>query len=384
MLRKTAGTAAMLLVFCMMGVHARQDGQADYWGQIKAHMAEVNKAPYHGAPGAEAFVAYMDSLSADQMIVAGRQASAEVGARFPADQWPRASMALLFFYQYYPQTTDNLRDTEPLRRDIEDASQPPFWRWFLTDMLTRAWDQEGRLADDQRRQVSESLMRLYQQPDVPAPVVAEATRGVPRLLASMQKALPPLATGDDSGEARTRLSAVSEAYAKTAASLLARKGAPPEVQREALAGLVRVQQMSLSGSEAAKTTVAATARDYALYPEEMWPQIMLGASTMGVAVDLDSLLSRQEEAAKQKDTVGRLRTVRSVAALPEAPTQASAPADDKQSRMRRLSDCTEAELLSMAKRCAEALATNRVPEQNWSRLAAIVTEYNKRNRPAGG
>jgi len=379
MQRRTTRIAAFVLVLGALAVRAAEEPQLNYWSQIKEHMAEVNKAPFHGAPGAEAFVAYMDSLSAEQMILAGRQASAEVGTRFPADQWPMASMSLAFFYQYYPLKSDNLREIGPLLTETEDANQPPFWRWFLSDMLTRSWDREGRLSDEQRRQVSETLMRISQQPDAPASVLAEATRGVPRLLASMQKALPPLKEGEGPGEARQRLSAVSQEYAKTAALLLARKGMSTEVQREAVAGLVRTKQMSLAGGEVATTAIAAAARDYARYAEELWPQLMLGAFRTGATVDLDSLLSRQQEAAKQKETAERLQTVRAVAALPEAPSsRSSAAAAETQPVLRRLSECSEGELLTMASGYADALAGNLVSERTWARLSAIVAEYKKR------
>lgn len=375
---------AVVAFFLTAGVAglATQQGDTDYWTQIKAHLEAANRHPVHGAPDAEAAAKYLDSLSAEQLMEAGRQASAEIDAKFARQDWPMASMSLAFFWPYYPDKTNKLADIGPPLADLQDADQTPFWRWFLTDMLTRSWDKRGLLRDEQRRQVGETLMRLSQQVDVPAPVLAEATRGVPRLLASMQKALPPQKEGEGPDEARQRLAVTSQEYAQTGASLLARKGAPAEVQREAIGGLVRVCQLGLEGKELALKALGDAARDYAAYPEELWPQVMLAADRTDAVADISPLLGQAEKAAKEKSTLERLQTVRSVAALDGPTAGATALTAKSQPGLHKLSDSSAMELLAMAGRSADGLATNSVSDRAWSGLSAVVEEYRKRSQPA--
>jgi hypothetical protein len=96
--------------------------------------------------------------------------------------------------------------------------------------------------------------------------------------------------------------------------VLEREQAPPRLLRVALAGLVRVHQMSLAGSDAARGAVARAARSYAAYPEKLWPRIMLSAATMEADVDLASLLAEAGEAADREETRQRLASVRALAA----------------------------------------------------------------------
>jgi len=165
--------------------------------------------------------------------------------------------------------------------------------------------------------------------------------------------------------------------------MLARKDSPVEVQREAIAGLVRLHQMSLAGSELATKAVGKAARNYAAHPEELWPQLMLAAARLDAVKDLAALLSQAEKAAAQEQTVERLRTVRSVAALDEVPARKLLPSENTTGGLRRLSECSTEELLAMAQRRVDSLAANSAPDRAWGELAAIMQEYARRSRQAG-
>jgi len=380
MMRTVTKGAVLVMLLSGFAVLAAENGQKDYWGRIKAHLQAAGQAPSRESAAVQAAYAYLDSLSAEQLVIAARQASEDVMKEVPREQWPEAWLVLAFFYQYYPPKVDNLSDVEPLLAEVEDGSQPEFWRWWLARTLTVEWDRHDQLTDEQRGQVSERLLRLAQQPEVPAYIREEVVRGVPRLLRSMKKALPPLKEGEEPGEARKRFAAVSRGYVKVAGALLAQKATPLEVQREALKGLLLLHQMSPADSTGAAKAVGKAARDYSTCAEELWPALLLAAFTTDPATDVAPLVSQAEKAAKEQKALDRLRTVRRVVAIKGLATQKPAAGDVVFSR--RLDERSTEELLAMMRWWVDNLAGGNTSDQAWSALDAIVQEYMGRKATA--
>jgi len=78
---------------------------------------------------------YLESLSADDLLIAARQCAEEIEQRLGPEDWDMAIMDLGFFYQYYPGKTDNLKNIEPLLNDLKDRSQSLFWRRAIMQFL---------------------------------------------------------------------------------------------------------------------------------------------------------------------------------------------------------------------------------------------------------
>ena len=299
MTRGIAGTAAVLLVLIGTVVCAAE--QRDYWREIKAHLEAVNEAPSRESTAGQALYAYFEALTPEEMIIAGRQASLEIMEAYGSRRWYGSEIALAWFYLLYPGKTDDLRDVEPLLAEIADAEAPASWRWFLEDILTNAWDREGRLTDAQRREVVGRLFGVLERKDEHEMVRAQAVGGIPRLLAGVQNALPLAPRQEDE-----ELASFGRRYARLAADLVQQKTASPDLLRQALDGLRRVHKASLPGSEAAVQAVREAVRDYRAYPEGLWSKLMWSAIEMDAAPDLSGLLAGARAAAQEKQTVSRL------------------------------------------------------------------------------
>lgn len=283
--------------------------ETDYWSHIKQHLRAADKAASRQSPEVQAAYAYLESLSGQELIIAGRQAGREMG-KYQPDDWPVASMNLSWFYQHYPQKTDNLSDIGPLLDEIQNRDRPAYWRWYLERLLTDEWAREGRLSDEQRRRVSEALLGVLQQKEEHPAVAAQAARGVPRLLAGLKEGLPPLGEDAQPGTARRELASLSRRYAELAGSVLERREAPTELHEAVLAGLVRVGRASLPGAEITREAVERAARNYASYPEKLWPRIMLSAFEAQAEVRLAALLDEAERGAETEQVADHLRAVR--------------------------------------------------------------------------
>ncbi len=380
--RTTVWTALVVLLAGGAAVWAEDQPQPDYWGKIKGYLEAYNKAEGidEDEAAARAGKAYMKSLSPQQMIVAARQASKEVMEKVPQERWPEAGLVLSFFYQYYPPKVDNLSDVAPLLAEVKDASQPEFWRWWLVRALTVEWDGRGHLTDAQRRQVSDCLLGLAQQPEVAAYVRAEAISGVPRLMATMKKNLPPLKDGQEPGKPRQRFGTLGREYAQVAGALLAQKGISLEVQRQALRGLLKVHGMAPANGGAAALAIGKAARNFTACEEELWPGLMLAAFTTDPATDVAALVGQAETAAQDAKTADRLRKVKAVVAIKQLATQK--PATWRLASSLRLKERTPEELLAMVRYRIDALALGSTHDETWKRLGDVLQEYKSRPRPA--
>ncbi len=328
----------------------------------------------------EAFKDYLDSLSADQLVTAGRQASDEIMQDYRRHEWPRVSLSLGWFYQEYPKKTGNLADIEPLLQEMSNPQRPAYWRWFLEDLLTGSWEREGRLTNQQRRKVTETLLSVLQGKDEPTAVVAGAAKGIPRMLAALKEDLPRGDEGQEHREALRTLTAFSGRYLKTAAGIVSEPDADPLVLRETLGGLVGVAELGVANTRTAVAAVREAAESYASYPEELWPRLMLTAVKLGAEADFEKLLAAASDGAEQQDTGERLQAVRSLLGKTQV---AAIQKEDEERRtkapsVRRLSECSRGELLAMARHRADLLAHGTAGEGAWSELSAILREYDGR------
>ena len=71
--------------------------ETDYWQVIKEYLTNPN--PTEKLSGE--WVEYMESLTAEELLIAARQCSAEMESSVPSERWDMASIALGFFYEHY-------------------------------------------------------------------------------------------------------------------------------------------------------------------------------------------------------------------------------------------------------------------------------------------
>jgi hypothetical protein len=304
----------LVLALVVGWVAARRQEDEDYWGNILDHMERYDAASGRDASehAAEAAMAYLDSLSAQQLIIAGRQGSRELMRDYERDEWPRVGLALGWFYQEYPKKTGNPADIAPLLQEIANTERPAYWRWFLEDMLTGSWQREGRLSNEQRRELTGTLLSVLERKDEHPAVLAKAAEGIPLTLAALKENLPSEERVTEHREALRALIGFSQRYVKTVAGLISQPDSDADVFREALRGLVRVTELELADTGRARAALSEAAENYAAYPEELWPRLMRTAVKLRAEADFPRLLAEALNAAEEEDVVERLQAVRSV------------------------------------------------------------------------
>jgi len=130
----------IVLAISILAIQAR--AEENYWQIVKRYLEEDNANPSaEGSSGTKEFLA---SLSADELIIAARQCSAEMEQKVPPEEWDMAGMTLGFFYEYYPFKSNNLEDISPLLSDLKDKSQSSFWRHSIMQLLGTEWHRQLR------------------------------------------------------------------------------------------------------------------------------------------------------------------------------------------------------------------------------------------------
>ena len=140
-----------IVMFCSRLVIA----ETDYWQVIKEYLTNPN--PTETLSGE--WVEYMESLTAEELLIAARQCSAEMESSVPSERWDMASIALGFFYEHYPRKTNNVEGISPLLNDLKDKSQPIFWRRYIMNKLGGSWP--GELDAEQSLNASKIVYKIY-------------------------------------------------------------------------------------------------------------------------------------------------------------------------------------------------------------------------------
>ena len=151
----------VLIIFAVLLFTHQVKAEENHWQIIRGYLVagnelskkrasssnsdELKNCTKKGKEVAKEYRKYLDSLTAEQLIVAARQCSVEVEQHNTnPEEWDMASMALAFFWQYYPLKTNNLEDISPLLDDLKDKSQSPFWRNAIMQLLGVEWHRELR------------------------------------------------------------------------------------------------------------------------------------------------------------------------------------------------------------------------------------------------
>ena len=192
MARHWVGTALVLAALCIPALQAAE--QPDYWGTIRAHLTAAIRSPGRDSPEVKDARAYLDSLSAGQLIIAGRQAGAEMEVRYAPEVWDEAAMNLAFFAGLPAEDRQAGRSVPHLLGDGEPGKLP-VWRRFLVRM-----DWDDTLTDNQRIEVSRRLLGLLLDAGDSPHVRSAVAREVASLLWLVER---DLKKGENAGTAGT-------------------------------------------------------------------------------------------------------------------------------------------------------------------------------------
>ena len=135
---------------------SRGKAETDYWEEIKLRTAA--EAPT--VEEAKELKEYVEALSSKELLTAARQCSAEMEKTIAPEDWDVAVGSLGFFFQRYPQKTNNLEDISPLLVDMKDRSQSVFWRRAIMDLLRSAWS--DKLSAEQCYETAKLMREIYE------------------------------------------------------------------------------------------------------------------------------------------------------------------------------------------------------------------------------
>lgn len=106
--------------------------EKNYWQVIKQFMQDGTRE------ARTKYREYIDTFTAEQLIIAGRQCSAEADRICPETVFCEGTNYLLaFFYLEYPKK-GGLKNLDLVLKEIEDKGQTNFWRASLIDFLGHA------------------------------------------------------------------------------------------------------------------------------------------------------------------------------------------------------------------------------------------------------
>lgn len=125
---------------------------------------------------------YINALTADQLLIAGRQCSVVVQQHARQEQWAEAVIGLWVPLQYYPAKTDNLQDVTPLVAELQDKSAPPFWRYGLMAILWDSWSERGPLTIEQLVTLAIAMKQIAPDKSEPLLVRIQAAKTSEQIL----------------------------------------------------------------------------------------------------------------------------------------------------------------------------------------------------------
>jgi len=166
------------------GRHGQAKPDENYWEVMKEAMeADYSKAtPREAKAAARKWDKYIKSLTAEELLIAGRQCSVVVQQHARQEQWAQAVIGLWMPLQYYPAKTNNLQDVTPLVAELQDKSSPPFWRYGLMALMWEMWSQNGPLTTEQLLKAADAMRQIVPDKSEPLMVRIQAAKKSERIL----------------------------------------------------------------------------------------------------------------------------------------------------------------------------------------------------------
>ncbi|MDD5327670.1 MAG: hypothetical protein PHY02_07645 [Phycisphaerae bacterium] len=250
-----------------------------YWEKIKEYIIAYDKA--EGIPEndriSKEFTEYLDSLTAEQLIEAGRQCSDEGNASFQKNGFAEGTgFVISFFIGYYPKTA-GLGDLRPIFRDIEDTNQTDMWRSTLIHAFGVDWSQ--KLSDNQLREVINNIDKILERKNVYYRVVNEALYTTKATLGEIEnRNMKNVSSVNDANDANKgnqekKSQEITEYYTRFLNRLINISGEPnlnPELQRVSFALLRDLLDKPSENRAEVENTLINAVRNYEKYDVKTW------------------------------------------------------------------------------------------------------------------
>jgi len=290
-------------VLCMGLAVAAYCAEQEQWQRLSDLMGAITRNP----AGAERQAAvreyeqYLENLTVDQLVLAGRQMGRHVEQNLDRARWFEAGWALHWLYESYPRKSGNLHVLQPLLTELGDNGQPEFWRWALIQLLTVEWD----LPEDVRMDVLQTLSRLGADLKAPDGLRQQALVGAPALL----RTIKPVAPGEQDEERlafQRQVEETASAFVRTASGVLGDEKAPADVRRAALTALAKCHRLDLPLKAQIEAVLADAVARYKSFPEAAWPDLAAVAAKTLQAPDAPKTVERMLAAASDEQVQRRL------------------------------------------------------------------------------
>lgn len=158
----------LVAIFSIVFVAKAAEPDSNYWEVIKQKMAACESAvtPEQTMALASKYQEFIDSLNANQLLIAARDCAIEVQSKIAPDHWNEA-LWVGFFCQTYPAKTNNLEDITPLIADLRNTALPPFWKYSIMQFLGVEWQGEFILKPAQTFEAANTMKEFISDASEP-------------------------------------------------------------------------------------------------------------------------------------------------------------------------------------------------------------------------
>lgn len=276
---RTAKYILIASILCVIVNTAKAEEQ--YWETIKRLKTDYAKA--EGIPANEEagkkLVEYINSLTKEQLMEAGRQCAEEINASFQKHGFAEGTgFVISFFIAHYPQTS-GLEDLRHIFNEIEDTNRTDMWRSTLIySFKTSVW--QKKLSDNQLSEVSNALDTILASKNVHYRIVNESlytTKATLQEIENRNKVQKSSTDDVDVNNQSDKIAEITEYYTRFSKRLINIYSEPnlnPELQMVSIALTRDILDKPLKTKKEIEVTLATAVRNFERYDEKTWKLLL--------------------------------------------------------------------------------------------------------------
>lgn len=262
-----------LILIMMINISKTQE---QYWEKTKQFMITYNKAEGVQAndEASKKFGEYLDSLTAEDLIFAGRQCSKEFNNEFRKKGFSEGTGFLIgFFIQQYPKTA-GVNDLRPIFKDIEDVNQSNMWRSTLIHALRDNWLK--KIPDNQLREAINTIDKILSNKNAYYRITNEAiytSRDLIREIENRSKSQKSSDNMNDANNMDNKSEEITDFYTRFSNRLINIANEPnlePELQRITFSVLRDTLDKPIRSKKEFENITADLVRNYQKYELNSW------------------------------------------------------------------------------------------------------------------
>jgi len=252
---------------------------------------------------------YLDSLTAEQLIIAGRQCAIEADKLCPESVFcEKTDYLMAFFYMEYPKK-DGLKNLEPLFKEIEDKTQTNFWRASLIDFLGHQ-RRTKLLTDKQLYTVVDKICTVLVEKTEHYGLRFEASQTIRHILRTLERR-----NSSSDYDARIKTLGYYEQYAQKLLEVFQESSINPTLRKEVLGGLCLCLGKPVESNTQIYSVLENAVRNYQNYDESNWRHLAsIGMNTIrlpdanSIAASMIDEIRNRFDAEEDKQKKFHLRT----------------------------------------------------------------------------